>query len=152
MNNKKQYCNKCGDCCRGLSNGFVITIFPSDAHRIATHLRITVNQFIGKYTYLENIEIDYFIIDIHYLKNINGKCMFLSKQNLCDVHSAKPVQCQEWPQIIPGKNEEEVKKYPCILHSAEECVTFSNQLIDEILFKENPYGSTSPPKPEKTIS
>jgi len=125
----------------GLSDGYVVALFPSDVQNISTHLNIQANTFLRAYTYSKKVDIvglerKY----LHYLRESEGRCVFLNEMNLCEIHLAKPAQCRGWPQIIPNKTEKEVSEYPCITRSTEECSLVNDQLIDEIILKENPYG------------
>ncbi|MCX6802873.1 MAG: YkgJ family cysteine cluster protein [Candidatus Diapherotrites archaeon] len=44
------------------------------------------------------------------LKRIEGKCVFLNKENLCSVYKARPRQCALFPEISPdeGRKPEEL--------------------------------------------
>jgi Fe-S-cluster containining protein len=88
-------CARCGNCCRG--EGYV-RVTPSDVERMASHLNVSVNDFIASHTrtpeILEHGEAgDLWLID---KPGPEQDCIFLT-DNRCEVHAVKPVQCIGFP-------------------------------------------------------
>jgi Fe-S-cluster containining protein len=87
----------CGECCKNFSNAKGVILFPADIIAISKELIISVDIFIGEYTYSKYIKIDNMSVEIFYIKHIDGACIFLSKDLLCGIHEYKPIQCREGP-------------------------------------------------------
>jgi Fe-S-cluster containining protein len=85
-------CRKCGSCCK---NGIVI-LYPEDINRISNYLSLTKIDFINYYYVKEKI-IDLGGLKVLYLDN-SKECIFLDQDNLCSIHSVKPLQCIFGPQ------------------------------------------------------
>ncbi len=83
-------CRKCGACCRG--NGYV-RLAPADIDALAEHLEMSVPTFVEKYTRLTHDRRSLALID-----NDDQSCIFLNENNLCTVYTARPIQCQRFPQ------------------------------------------------------
>ena len=84
-------CFHCGLCC----TRFRVIVTSEEAARIAAYSRLPVETFADEYgTY------DWFGPDASLLRQRDGACFFLKrkdeKKNLCLIHEAKPVVCQEW--------------------------------------------------------
>lgn len=90
-------CKKCGMCCRGFSEERGVIIWPSDSDRIADKINMPTESFLKTYCYPKEIELKKGKVMVHLLKNSDGACVFLSNENLCLIHSFKPVQCAKTP-------------------------------------------------------
>jgi len=83
-------CLQCANCCKTTPP----IILPADIKRIASFLKISPNQFKMKYT----------------LTDVDGEmsfkkvpCVFLDKNNLCQVYEVRPSACKEYPHTdAPG--------------------------------------------------
>lgn len=81
-------CQRCGNCCKW--PGFV-RLTEHDMDRMARYLDMTGRNFIDTYTDLHDSR--NFLV----LKNKpNHECIFYNGEG-CDVHPAKPYQCQAFP-------------------------------------------------------
>ncbi len=82
-------CQRCGNCCRW--PGFV-RLTSADLETMAAHFDMNIDLFVDRYTEL-NPDRSGLV-----LKNkANGECCFLEGHNTCTVQSAKPFQCQGFP-------------------------------------------------------
>ena len=88
-------CRQCGSCCKR-ENG-VIVIYPEDAKRIADYLSYPVQSFLDRYCEKVRLYIDKNTsLTIYQLDTTNG-CVFLTTENLCSIHTVKPLQCKLSP-------------------------------------------------------
>ena len=83
-------CHRCGNCCRG--DGFV-DMSPDDLARAAALLGRTPEQFLAEFC---AVQPDGHVHLIHQGDALQS-CVFLTPDNLCRVHDAKPTQCHGFP-------------------------------------------------------
>ncbi len=83
-------CQRCGACCR--VPGFV-RITESDASALSAALGLSVEQFIADYTDLSPSRTGLVLKG-----DPQGACLFLTDENLCRVHQARPQQCRDYPE------------------------------------------------------
>ncbi len=83
-------CTACGNCCRG--EGYVF-LDPPDIRRIAACLDLSIEDFKRQYT-REDDSGRVILLD---QDDPDKSCIFLSSDNLCRVHEAKPRQCRDFP-------------------------------------------------------
>ncbi len=112
---KEFECNKCGKCCDNQHNGTSTFLYLYDIERIAKFMNESSIEFLKKYT--DIIEYNYIFPD----KIVNSKrvalknpnhCIFKNRNNLCNIHSAKPFICKYGPYINPiVSNVSEYKKW-----------------------------------------
>lgn len=83
-------CHQCGNCCRG--DGYVV-MTADDIERAAAHLGRTVEQFLAECCVTRPNG------EIHLVDQGDRlrSCVFLTADNLCRVHAAKPTQCEGFP-------------------------------------------------------
>ena len=81
-------CTGCGKCCTG-SSGFVF-LSPRDLIELACHYRISVQEFIDRYTRIVDGQIC--LLDAPK----TDECIFL-KDRKCSVYQARPIQCRTFP-------------------------------------------------------
>lgn len=81
-------CQMCDDCCHGENT---INLAPADVHRMASGLRLSEKDFLGKYCVLKGIYIQMKVVDNH--------CIFWNGK--CTIHAFKPARCHAWP-FVPG--------------------------------------------------
>ena len=81
-------CTGCGECCTG-SPGYV-WVSPSEAEAIAEFLKISLEEFLKKYTRRIGNRLS--------LKELpkNYDCVFL-KGKRCEIYSVRPKQCRTFP-------------------------------------------------------
>ncbi len=84
-------CQRCGACCR--APGYV-TLEQGEAESIAACLGIDVYDFTQRFTRLT-----YSRDALSLIEQESGHCIFLLPDNTCRVQSAKPLQCQGYPQV-----------------------------------------------------
>jgi Fe-S-cluster containining protein len=88
----------CGKCCKNLSNECIVILLPNDIQNIASHLHIDIETFIRFYVNADKLIIrDKIWFSINTIKHIDGRCVFLSDDNLCKIHEFKPIQCSRGP-------------------------------------------------------
>lgn len=88
-------CTRCGDCCRNLSNGRVVILFPGELEVIAEGLaveRFKMEELTEPVPQLTEIG-----VMVRKLRHHEGVCVFLDQDNLCNIHSFKPYQCRMGP-------------------------------------------------------
>lgn len=82
-------CQSSGNCCK-LIDGWV-ELNDAELSRAADFLNMGKNQFIFKYVARSSDE-------KHFLKTRKDKaCIFLSKNNLCQIYEARPGHCRYFP-------------------------------------------------------
>lgn len=84
------HCHRCGNCCRG--DGFV-RMTEDDLERAAALLGRTRAEFLAESCRVQPNG------DIHLIDQADPlrSCTFLSADNLCRIHHAKPAQCEGFP-------------------------------------------------------
>lgn len=104
MNVKKCYqsCHQCGKCCY-CSIGPII--FPSDAKKISEYLNIHPMDFLKKYCKKSYINTIGGKLYIYYFKIIQGHCIFLMHNNLCEIYNIRPYQCINAPYNFLSNSE-----------------------------------------------
>ncbi len=86
----------CGACCSQLGEVYVN---GAEAHRLATHLRLTAPQFRKRY--LRRVHGRYSLRD-----RDAGGCIFLGEDLRCTVYDARPNQCRTypfWPHLLASR-------------------------------------------------
>ncbi len=101
IKNKEEFspkiqCAKCGECCKGFSNEKLVVLFPIDLQTIPAVLKIEKDEFLKKYCESSTLHTAVKEVTLYTLKYIDGQCIFL-KDNLCEIFSFKPIQCQRAP-------------------------------------------------------
>jgi Fe-S-cluster containining protein len=105
-------CNNCGLCCSNFSTDRYVILFPVDILNISRKISINENDFLEQYCKKKIIKFDDENITIFILKNNNGKCLFLTINNLCLIHRFKPYQCKYSPLEFLWNNDDVY--YPCM--------------------------------------
>lgn len=83
-------CQCCGACCRVPG---VVRVSDIDIERLATYLGLTSEAFIADYTELSPSRTGLVLKGDH-----SAPCMFLTPENQCQVHFARPQQCRDYPE------------------------------------------------------
>ena len=83
-------CHRCGNCCRG--DGFV-EMSADDIARAAALLERAPAAFVAEFCAVQRDGRVHLIDQGDALQS----CVFLTADNLCRVHAAKPAQCQGFP-------------------------------------------------------
>jgi Fe-S-cluster containining protein len=83
-------CQRCGACCR--VPGFV-RLTDEDVDALAGALGLSVDAFIEAYTDLSPTRSGLVLKG-----EPNAPCRFLTAENLCQVHMARPQQCRDYPE------------------------------------------------------
>ncbi len=83
-------CHRCGNCCRG--DGYV-NMTASDILSAAALLGCTTTQFLADYCTTQPDG----AIHLRDQGDALQSCVFLTPENLCRVHHAKPKQCTGFP-------------------------------------------------------
>ena len=85
-------CQRCGNCCRG--EGYV-RLSNEEIDVITAHLRLSINDFLDRYTHL--------VADrqgLSLIEKADGSCIFLSSMTgECEINLVKPQQCRNFPLI-----------------------------------------------------
>lgn len=82
-------CQRCGACCR--VPGYV-RLTDADVDALATDLGLSVEAFIEAYTDLSPTRSGLVLKG-----DTSAPCQFLTADNLCRVHRARPQQCRDYP-------------------------------------------------------
>ena len=125
-------CNRCGDCCRGITDEKRVYLTSSDIINIHKLLNIPRDTFHNLYTSNENVKSNHFCFNLVYLNNLSGECVFL-KNNSCQIQNAKPSLCRRWPEkevLIEFKN---ISEYPCIKRDRASASKISDVVINEFM-------------------
>ena len=80
-------CEMCGKCCHQPN----ITVMDGEVERIASHLKMTADDFIAEYLYRR---------DNLWLFRKEGKCRFLDDENKCSIWSERPEICRDFPYLV----------------------------------------------------
>lgn len=84
-------CHQCGNCCRG--DG-VVMLEAADIRRAALYLDLTEEQFLQAHARP--------LPDGGHVLRDQGdprhSCIFLTPENTCRIHEAKPRQCRDFPR------------------------------------------------------
>lgn len=83
-------CHRCGNCCRG--DGYV-DMSADDLARAAALLGRSPEQFLAEFCVVQRSGKVHLIHQGDALQS----CVFLTADNLCRVHAAKPSQCEGFP-------------------------------------------------------
>ena len=83
-------CQRCGACCR--VPGYV-RLTDKDVDALAAALGLSVEAFIEAYTELSPTRSGLVLKG-----DTNAPCRFLTEDNLCQVHVARPQQCRDYPE------------------------------------------------------
>lgn len=90
-------CTRCGDCCRGLDDERAVIVRPSDLKRLAEHLGADIEEAKSRYCRSQMVEADDRQVEVLFLRDRGGACVFLGTDNTCTIHDAKPEQCKRGP-------------------------------------------------------
>lgn len=94
-------CQACGGCCSGDGSVF---LYPEDLTDLAENFKMSLQDFVDKYTdfvileYCEE-EGSYSYLPYIILKKENNTCLFLDSKK-CSIHAFKPFQCRNTPFVI----------------------------------------------------
>lgn len=106
-------CEKCGECCKGYSNGEVY-IYEEDIEKLVEHLgkkgnQYTLRSFAKKHLklirtsfYWKENGVDrgknysFYTLGFKFIGS-DEHCEFIDKNNLCTVHKDRPFQCRAYP-------------------------------------------------------
>jgi Fe-S-cluster containining protein len=83
-------CQRCGACCR--VPGYV-RLTDADIDALSAALGLTVADFIEQYTDLSPTRSGLVLKG-----ETDAPCQFLTAENLCRVHMARPQQCRDYPE------------------------------------------------------
>jgi uncharacterized protein len=78
-------CTRCANCCKTIQPGFT----DEDIARIAAHLGMSEETFIGAYLEIDPEEGDH--------KTKAAPCPFLGGDDRCTIYEVRPLGCQEFP-------------------------------------------------------
>ena len=106
------YCNKCGICCTKFNNRHGVLLLPRDIERISDGLNMPIIEFKFIYTYEKVINTSQGVITLLFLKEKNGKCVFLGNK-ICCIHNFQPLQCKAWPSKGDLRRYGEPEKFTC---------------------------------------
>jgi len=84
-------CTACANCCKTSTT----EVSERDIDRLARHLRIPREQFLGDYTMLDEEG----ALSLRFTPEAG--CVFL-EGNLCSVYEARPDICQRYPHMVRG--------------------------------------------------
>ena len=119
----------CGECCRGEGSAF---LYPDDVKRISSELKMSLQDFVDKYTdyiLFEVIEGNGSYLYIPYLvlkKDKKELCVF-SEDKLCTIHKFKPFHCEHTPFVSEFFSDEEWRK-----EVTEKCPAFSDMTVEDL--------------------
>lgn len=91
-------CIKCGKCCISSGNEErTVLILPSDVVRLSNYLNISRVEFVKRFCNESVLQLDGVEIMLFLLRFPKYRCIFLTKDNLCEVYSHRPKQCKNAP-------------------------------------------------------
>ncbi len=100
-------CNDCDAfCCKGEGHVF---LDENDIERISNHLHLNREEFLKLYTkraeYINRVS----LISIKTMGET--RCVFLNKDNRCEIYPVRPKQCKSFPfwENLKGKNVDFVR-------------------------------------------
>ena len=116
-------CKMCGDCCRGFNDGDVF-LYGEDITKLASFLGFDGNSGLRKFSkkYLKIIQTTFYwrkegakrgknysigCIGFQF-QGEDEHCAFLSSENACTVHEARPLQCRSfpwWQKMVRSRNQ-----------------------------------------------
>lgn len=102
-------CSQCdAKCCKGESGYVFVNV--GDIHRIASHLKLSVDDFSHKH--LRKINDKHFSLKEIKISDDNYACEFLNLDtNRCTIYEVRPTQCIKFPfWESHKKNKEKVQK------------------------------------------
>ncbi len=82
-------CRRCGACCRVPG---IVRVTDADVDALAAWLKMTPEAFVAEYTVLTPGR-----TGLALAGDPDGPCLFLTDDNLCRVHGARPAQCRDYP-------------------------------------------------------
>lgn len=84
-------CTQCGRCCTNRGEYAHVYVNGDESAALADFLGLSLRSFKRRYTFIDE--------DGWRQLNFRGKsCVFLDPEtNLCQVHSARPIQCRTFP-------------------------------------------------------
>ncbi len=105
----------CGNCCSG-PEGYVL-VDDAEAAAIASHLNLTVNDFLDRYTRSTSAGRSL----TEKLSSFGQDCVFLDRDTmpgkaLCSVYQIRPKQCRTWPfwkSLLVSRKKWELAKRMC---------------------------------------
>ena len=119
-------CTACGGCCSGDGSVF---LYPEDVRSLAENFKMTLQEFIDKYTDFVIFEYceegsSYSYLPYIIMKKENDACVFL-KSKKCSIHDFKPFQCKSTPFVSEFFTDKEWRKYlmkncPALMKLKEE--------------------------------
>lgn len=97
---KEVDCLACANCCKTMTP----TYTPADIKRIASHLKMTADEFKNKWLYKERSTGDWM--------NKKTPCQFLDlKTNMCAIYAVRPADCAGFPHHTKKHFKEWVHVY-----------------------------------------
>ncbi len=82
-------CTRCGNCCRTQGDHAYVYVMPPEVTVLADRLGLSEGDFTDLYC----VEDEGWLV----LRMDLPHCPFLTGENACEVHSARPRQCRTWP-------------------------------------------------------
>ncbi len=83
-------CQRCGACCRVPG---IVRLTDADITVLSAALGLSELAFIERYTVIAPGR-----TGLALTGELNGPCIFLREDNLCQVHQARPQQCRDYPE------------------------------------------------------
>ena len=77
-------CDRCGRCC-----SYVVSVNLLDIHRIAAHLNVNPQEVLETHVTYKGAD-----PCLALAKSAQGRCVFLTEENLCGIHPVKPWTCR----------------------------------------------------------
>ena len=103
-------CQRCGACCRVPG---IVRLTEGDVLALAEALGLSPEAFVADYAELAPGRQGLMLAG-----DPNGPCRFLTENNLCRVHLARPQQCRDYPERWRSADIEAVcqaiRNKPCI--------------------------------------
>ncbi len=105
-------CTACGSCCSGDGSVF---LYPEDVRSLAENFKMTLQEFIDKYTDFLILEYcddpsSYSYLPYIVMKKKNNACIFLENKK-CSIHDFKPFQCKNTPFVSEFFTDKEWRKF-----------------------------------------
>lgn len=128
-------CTVCGDCCRTTDPNMGVTLNYADVVRIAGHLGMSVEEFMTIHANRFEFEVNGQIYEAFHLDFTEIGCRFLRDDNLCSIHSVKPMQCRFTPYRFFWDGESDGESDLWCMKCVEVPKGWTSQHVDDIFLQ-----------------
>lgn len=127
-------CTMCGACCSNLGQDQVVLLLAEDIVAMARGLRMSVDDLLTRYCETNEHLSRRAGRPIVQLSSRDRRCVFLGRDNKCEIHTFKPFQCKNGPdRFLPGAMRLDYECMQDVEFPPDEDVTeyFFNALLED---------------------